>query len=60
MWNPEERIGDVEIEPNKWISFLDGFSRQHQGWLASIDVATGAGKLVGVLGTKAAKVFSAH
>ena len=41
MWNLE--IGDVEIEPHEWISFLDGFSRQHEGWLASIEVATVAG-----------------
>lgn len=36
MWNPEEEIGDVEIEPHAWISFLEGFSRQHEGWLATL------------------------
>ena len=48
MWNPEEKIGDVEIEPCKWISFLDGFSRQHEGWLANIEVAIVGGILMGV------------
>ncbi len=48
MWNPEETMGDVEIEPDRWISFLDGFSRQHEGWLASVEVATGVGTLMEV------------
>jgi hypothetical protein len=45
MSNVEETVGDVDIEPDKWISFLDSFSRQHEGWLANVEVATGAGKL---------------
>src|SRR2546430_6248949 len=32
------RSADVEIAPEEWIPFLDTFSRQHQGWLASIIV----------------------
>jgi hypothetical protein len=48
MWNLEEKSGDVEIEPYDWISFLDSFSSQHEGWLVSIEVATAAGKLMEV------------
>ena len=49
MWGTAEIIEDVEIEPHEWISFLDGFSRQHEGWLATIEVATPAGKLTEVV-----------
>ncbi|MGE5138272.1 MAG: DUF5335 family protein [Rudaea sp.] len=27
-----------EIPRDQWVSFLDGFSRQHEGWLSSIEV----------------------
>jgi hypothetical protein len=27
-----------EIPRDKWKSFLDGFSRQHEGWLATLEV----------------------
>jgi Family of unknown function (DUF5335) len=40
MWNSKNKSGDVDIEPGEWISFLDGFSRQHEGWLATVEVAT--------------------
>jgi hypothetical protein len=40
MWKSEDCAGDAEVEPKDWISFLDGFSRQHEGWLASIEIAT--------------------
>ena len=49
MWGTAEIIEDVEIEPHEWISFLDGFSRQHEGWLATIEVATPGGKLTEVV-----------
>jgi Family of unknown function (DUF5335) len=49
MWDLEETIGDLEIEPHEWISFLDGFSRQHEGWLASIEVAGTDGQLTEVV-----------
>ncbi len=45
MRESEARTGDAEIEPGEWISFLDGFSRQHEGWLASIEIATAGGRL---------------
>lgn len=48
MWNADEERGDIEVEPDNWISFLDGFSRQHEGWLASIEVETATGKLMEV------------
>lgn len=45
MWGFESMTGDAEVEPKDWISFLDGFSRQHEGWLASIEVSTPGGRL---------------
>ena len=27
-----------EIPRNEWIEFLDSFSRQHEGWLATVEV----------------------
>ncbi len=33
--------GSVEIPPEEWIAFFNGFSRQHEGWLTSITVAQG-------------------
>ena len=36
--------GDVEIPVAKWASFLESFSRQHEGWLASISVTSGPNK----------------
>jgi hypothetical protein len=32
-------VGDAEIPRNEWIEFLDSFSLQHEGWLASLSVA---------------------
>ncbi len=49
MWGIESRTGDAEVEPKEWISFLDSFSRQHEGWLASIEVAMPGGKLTEVV-----------
>ena len=49
MLDTEEQIDDVEAEPRKWMSFLDSFSRQHEGWLASIEVSTPGGKLTEVV-----------
>lgn len=33
--------GNVEIPPEEWISFFNSFSRQHDGWLASVKVTQG-------------------
>jgi Family of unknown function (DUF5335) len=33
--------GDIEIPPEEWISFFNSFSRQHEGWLASMKVTQG-------------------
>jgi len=30
------RVGDIEIPPEEWIQFFDNFSRQYEGWLASV------------------------
>jgi putative phosphoribosyl transferase len=34
--------GDIEIPPEEWISFFNSFSRQHEGWLASVKVTQGS------------------
>lgn len=34
--------GNVEMAPEEWLTFFDSFSRQHEGWLASIEVTRGA------------------
>ena len=34
--------GDVDVPPEEWIAFLDSFSRQHEGWLASVSVTRGS------------------
>jgi hypothetical protein len=60
MWGTAEIIEDVEIEPHEWISFLDGFSRQHEGWLATIEVATPAGKLTEVVNRRLKGVSIDH
>jgi hypothetical protein len=60
MWNSEGRTGDEEVESSDWISFLDGFSRQHEGWLASIDVATPGGKLTEVVNRRLRGVSIDH
>ena len=32
---------NIEIAPEEWLTFLDSFSRQHEGWLASITLTQG-------------------
>lgn len=49
MGRVKSRTGDAEVESKEWTSFLDGFSRQHEGWLASIEVATPGGRLIEVV-----------
>jgi len=34
----------VEIPAEQWIGFFDSFSRQHEGWLASIEITEGNAK----------------
>lgn len=34
--------GNVEMAPEEWLTFFNSFSRQHEGWLASIEVTRGA------------------
>ena len=33
-----------EIPRGEWLSFLDGFSRQHEGWLVTLEVPEGEGR----------------
>ena len=35
-----------ESPRGEWLSFLDGFSRQHEGWLVTLEVAEGPGRSV--------------
>jgi hypothetical protein len=39
---PAEQVGR-EIPHGEWLSFLDSFSRQHEGWLVRMEVAEGQG-----------------
>ena len=32
-----------EIAPSEWDSFLDAFSRKHEGWLVTVEEVTGGG-----------------
>ncbi len=32
------QTADVEIPPEEWHSFFNGFSRQHEGWLVTVTV----------------------
>jgi len=56
----ESRTGDAEVDPKEWSSFLDGFSRQHEGWLASIEVAAPGGRLVEVVNRRLKGVSIDH
>jgi len=38
----DSATGDVEMAPEQWLTFFNSFSRQHEGWLASIEVTRGA------------------
>jgi hypothetical protein len=60
MWNSEDKTGDEEVESKEWISFLDGFSRQHEGWLASIEVAMPGGRLTEVVNRRLRGVSIDH
>ena len=60
MWGFESMTGDAEVEPKEWISFLDGFSRQHEGWLASIEVSTPGGRLTEVVNRRLKGVSIDH
>ena len=60
MWKSEGRTRDAEVEPKEWISFLDGFSRQHEGWLTSIEIAIHGGKLTEVVNRRLRGVSIDH
>ncbi len=44
--NAEGAAAIREIRREEWREFLDSFSRQHEGWLVSVAVATDRGQLV--------------
>lgn len=39
-------IVNTDIVQEQWVSFLDSFSREHQGWLATIEVVSSSGRIV--------------
>lgn len=43
---PHSATGDVEMAPKQWLTFFNSFSRQHEGWLASIEVTRGAERTI--------------
>lgn len=45
---PQSRSNDAEIPPGEWASFLESFSQQHEGWLASISVSSAGRRSVRV------------
>lgn len=40
----ESNVGGREIPRSEWLSFLDGFSRQHEGWLVTLEVPEEQGR----------------
>src|SRR5258707_14123072 len=44
----QPRSGDSEVPASEWTSFLDSFSLQHEGWLATISATSGPEKSVKV------------
>jgi hypothetical protein len=44
----QPRSGDIEIPASEWTSFLDSFSLQHEGWLATISATSGPERSVKV------------
>ena len=39
-----DKASGQEIPRGEWLSFLDGFSRQHEGWLVTLEVPAGHGR----------------
>ena len=44
----QPRSGDIEVPASEWASFLNSFSLQHEGWLATISTTSGPEKSVKV------------
>jgi hypothetical protein len=44
----ESEAGDRDIPPGEWVSFLDGFSRQHENWLVTVEESRDKERLVGI------------
>ena len=40
--------GEVDVPHDQWQAFLDGFSRQHMNWLATVEVTTPMARLISV------------
>ncbi len=45
---PPEMKAECEIPHDEWMEFLDSFSRQHVGWLVTVEVVSGTGRLVAI------------
>ena len=52
--------GSVQIPPEEWISFFNGFSRQHEGWLVSITVTHGNEQNTQIRGCRLEGISSDH
>jgi len=57
---PQSRPNDAEIPPGEWTSFLESFSQQHEGWLASISVSSGVRRSVRVRNCRFAHITTAQ
>src|SRR6266850_1412808 len=51
---------DLEIPASEWTSFLDSFSLQHEGWLVTIWVTSGAEKSVKVRDARLERIIAAE
>jgi hypothetical protein len=49
-------FGDLEIPSKDWVSFLESFSHQHEGWLVSISVTHGREKIIGVINCRLQRI----
>lgn len=54
------RPNDAEIPPGEWTSFLESFSQQHEGWLATISVSSGGQRSVRASNYRFAQITTAQ
>ena len=54
------QTADVEIPPEEWHSFFNGFSRQHAGWLITLAVTQSNKKSTEVRGRRLQDISSDH
>ena len=54
------QTADVEIPPEEWGSFFNGFSRQHEGWLVTLKVTEPNGETSGARNYRLKSIRSDH